>query len=161
MPLDKKIMNRPRPPLVARHSTERRIREFVVQHERHMISCEREGRDDEAVSIYDIIGDAVMDAVCSCAFRGRSSLDHITEEDILEELIEEAGMLHSALSTIEFEMANKNIIRMKQAIAVAERTLDFNIGLADMIIKNGLRSAVRRRFSFMLQYGRLLVEAML
>ena len=78
------LLNRPPLPLVAHRSTKRHIRYFIVQYERHRAACEREGRDEETVSIYDVVDDTVMDAVCCSAFRGKSSRDDITEEDVLE-----------------------------------------------------------------------------
>lgn len=68
-------LNRPPPLLVARRSTKRHIGEFVVQYERNKIprGRGREGRDNEAVSINDLVDDdAVIDAVCSHAFCRRS-----------------------------------------------------------------------------------------
>lgn len=56
----------------------------MIKYEWQRTLCEREGKDDEAVRVYDHVDDAMVDAVCSRAFRGRLSLDYITEGDIFE-----------------------------------------------------------------------------
>lgn len=61
MPLNQQPLNRSPPPLVARRNSKQHIREFVVQYGRRRVLCEREEREDKAVSIHD----AVMDAICS------------------------------------------------------------------------------------------------
>lgn len=77
MPMGQQMLGAP-PLVVARRSTKRYIREYVVQHELYRTTCEREGREDEALGVYYRVDDAVMDAVCCRAFRGRSSMDGIT-----------------------------------------------------------------------------------
>lgn len=74
------------------------------------------------MSIYDLVGDAVMDAVCCRACRGRSSTDDITEEDILEVLRGEAGMLDTVPSTLEFKSAIKDVTCMQPALSVVENS---------------------------------------
>ena len=49
------------------------------------------------MSIYDLVDDMVGDAMCCRAFRGRSSTDDITEEDVLEALRRGASMVQGAL----------------------------------------------------------------
>lgn len=88
MPMDLQLMDRPPLPLVARRITKWHIREFVLQYQRHRASCEtREGREDEAVNIYELVDDTNINVVCCRAFPGRLSMDGVTEEeDILEAL---------------------------------------------------------------------------
>lgn len=118
MPMDQQISNRPPLPLLARRNTKRHLREFVVQFERHMISCERNGMKDEAVSLHVLVDDAVLDAVCSRAFYGRLSMDHITEAEILEALRGEAGLLDTVPSVPESDIAIKNVAPMKLALSL-------------------------------------------
>lgn len=99
VPLDQPPMNRPPPPLVAGRSTEQHVREHVIKYQRRRTLLEREGRD----------------AICSRSFCGQSSLDHITEGDILEALRGEVGMLDTASSAIEFETVIENIDRPDEA----------------------------------------------
>lgn len=89
-PLDQRPLNGVPPPLVARRRAKRPIIESVAQYEQQRTSCEREGREDEAVSTHDLADDVVMDVVCRRAYR-------ITEEDFLGGLKGEAGMLDTAL----------------------------------------------------------------
>lgn len=121
MRLDPQPLNRPPPPLVARIIAKRYIREFMVEYEWRRTSCELENRDDGVVIFHDLVDDAlVMEAVCSRAFRGCcSSPDGIMEEDILEALKREAGMLDAVPSAIEFKTTIKDITRMKPAMTVA------------------------------------------
>ena len=80
----------------------------------------------------------VTDAVCCRAFHdGRSSTDDITEEDILEALRKEAGMLDTAPSALEFKTAIKNVARMQSALSVEERMHEVKMGVADIINRNG------------------------
>lgn len=64
---------------------------------------------DEAVSRYDLLGDAVMDAVCRRVFRNQTSMDEVTEGGVLEALREESGMLDTAPSAIGFKTAIKDL----------------------------------------------------
>lgn len=114
MPLDQHPLNRPSSPWVARRSTKKaQIRDVVVQHEQHRTSCGRKGRDGPLMSIYHLVSDAVMDAVCGQVFRGRLSLNRITEEDILGVVRERPVCQGTAPAAIEFKTATKDTARVK------------------------------------------------
>lgn len=69
--MNQHMLDQPSLPLVAHRSTKRHIRKFLVQFIRQIRSCERDGREYEAVRIYDLMEHAVMVAVCIRAFPGQ------------------------------------------------------------------------------------------
>lgn len=102
-----------------------------------------------------------MDEVCSRPFCGRSSINRITEEDILEVLRVEAGTLDTAPLALGFKIAIKYIAHMKRLLSVVERFSEVTLGVADLMAKKRCTPAGLRRFDFVPRYGCLVVEAAL
>lgn len=84
-------------------------------------SCERDGDEDEVLCIYDFVYDTAMDAACSRRFHGRSSMDHITEDDILEAEGRGRYAGYDALGATVQTCAIKGIPRVKPALSVVGR----------------------------------------
>lgn len=82
----------------------------------------------------------------------------VTEEDILEALREEADMLDTVPSAIDFEITIKHVVPMKPALSVVERIHEVQMAVAHLLNKNGWISAVWQRFNFVSRYGRFVVE---
>lgn len=92
------------PPLIARRSSKRHIRKFIFLYEWHKILCQCRSRDEEeAVTSYGIVDDAVLYVVSSRKFHAPASLDRIKEEQLLSVLKGGGHLLDTAPSAIEFK----------------------------------------------------------
>lgn len=124
-------------PLAAHRSTEEHIRKLLVQFDQQKRSCEKNSREYESVSIYDLIEHAVMVVVYIRAFNGRSSMQASTTKISWKMLRGDAKVLDTVPSALEFKMAIKDVAFIKPALIIVGRIHDTKMGVANLIYNNG------------------------